>query len=89
MRLHALLPRLPPLLLQVLCCMLFTGVAKGAQGAGPCPLLIEELKKEEYMELVYATYHNLPLIMAFNVQKLPPPPFPFDKSWLHHHHWCS
>ena len=31
MRMHALLP---PLLLQVLCCMLFTGVAKGAMP--PC-----------------------------------------------------
>ena len=58
--------------------MLFTGVAKGAQGAGPCPLLIEELKKEEY-GFGLCHLHNLPLIMAFNVQKLPycpPPPSP-------------
>ena len=49
MRMHALLPPL-----QGLCCMLFTGVAKGGtRGRGHAPL-------RKSRELVYATYYTPP-----------------------------
>ena len=73
MRMHALLP---PLLLQVLCWMLCTGVAKGnTRGRGHAPCWSKKGRVGNWY--MHATYITYPYIMAFNVQKLPfsaPPP---------------